>query len=66
MLIDIDGPPNSLGSSSVDRRSHIPSPCGAALLPLPLGLAMGHTFTESCYMLLIKNKYKFTFSALMY
>ncbi|KAK4568194.1 hypothetical protein RGQ29_003824 [Quercus rubra] len=24
-------------SSSIDEWSHIPSPCGAALLPLPLG-----------------------------
>ena len=28
---------SSLGSSSIDEWSHIPSPCGAALLPLPLG-----------------------------
>ena len=28
---------SSLGSSSIDKWSHIPSPCGAALLPLPLG-----------------------------
>jgi hypothetical protein len=49
MLVGVDGPP-SFGSSSIDEWSHIPLPCGAALLPLPLGT--GHetyiTFTTFC------------------
>ncbi|KAK8629903.1 hypothetical protein V6N13_078720 [Hibiscus sabdariffa] len=34
--VGVDGPPLR-GSSSVDGQSHIPSPCGAASLLLPLG-----------------------------
>ena len=49
MLAGVDGPP-FFGSSSIDEWSHIPLPCGAALLLLPLGT--GHetyiTFTTFC------------------
>jgi hypothetical protein len=38
-------------SSSIDEWSHIPSPCGAALLPLPLGT--GHETNIFVTMILL-------------
>ena len=45
------------GSSSVDEWSHIPLPCGAALLPLPLGT--GHeTYISTTMILFYLSKKK--------